>query len=265
MILRYVFFLFAFLAILAFALVGVQWFSNSVEGIFYSASASSQTTSVMQAALVEGVTSGQFKKITSGVDATAALSVQVSQGQPSVLFEKNSQQELPIASLTKLMTALIVLQHYDVNQVHDLLFSMLIESSNQAAEDLSGVMGQELFVAAMNAQAKDLGMVNTHFADSSGLSPQSVSSAVDIATLTQHLVSYYPLFNHIVALPSYGAMTTTNKLLGQDGIIGGKTGYTNEAKGCFMAIEKTGDDYRIHIVLGADDRFLEMQKLINQP
>src|SRR6185436_20864817 len=66
------------------------------------------------------------------IDSPAGISVQVGSGPDKVLFNKNETKKLPIASLTKLMTALVVLERYNVTQVHDLLFSMLIESSNQA-------------------------------------------------------------------------------------------------------------------------------------
>lgn len=199
------------------------------------------------------------------IPALAGISVQVGDGPNKVLFAKSETKQLPVASLTKLMTALVVFEHYDVNQVHDLLFSMLIESSNEAAEALSGIMGQEAFVAAMNDRAKKLGMTSTHFADSSGLNPQSVSSAKDVATLAQYLFEHYPLFRQIVGLKTYGVMKNTNKLLGQDNIVGGKTGFTDEAGECMMVVQtspQTGT-HIISVVLGSSDRFAEIKHIID--
>ena len=238
-----------------FAFVGVQWFSDSVQ-TFLPNQANYASASLEASPLVVKIPPVK-------IDAGAAFSTRVFAGVSSIIFKQDSQRELPIASLTKLMTALVALEHYDTNQIRDVLSSMLIESSNQAAEQLSGMMGQALFVATMNQRAKELGMEHTHFSDSSGLSPESYSSAADIATLSEYLFENYPLFREIVSLPAHGTMTTTNKLLGQDGIIGGKTGYTKEAKGCFMAFRALPDGtYSINVILGADDRFLEMEKLI---
>ncbi len=206
------------------------------------------------------------------IEAPSAISIAVGFENDKVLFAKNETEQLPIASLTKLMTALVVFERYDVSQVHDLLFDMLIESSNEAAQTLSGMMGQEAFVAAMNARAKDLGMANTHFADSSGLSPQSVSSAQDVVTLAEYLFEQYPLFREIISLPTYQlrvnnqfyTIANTNKLLGQDNIIGGKTGFTQEAKGCMMVVQQSLQEshYIISVVLGSQDRFLETKHII---
>lgn len=205
----------------------------------------------------------------------------------------------PIASLTKLMTALVVLENYDLNKkivitdaameqvgqqgelqagqvlsVSDLLHITLIESSNRAAYALTEAIGSQTFVATMNEKAAQLGMADTHFEDSTGLSSKSVSTVENVKLLSEYLFDHYPLFREIVGLKEYSlyingvlhhTLVNTNKMLGVLGIIGGKTGWTSEAKGCFMAAQydsQTGK-YHIHVVLGAEDRFLEMQKLIN--
>jgi D-alanyl-D-alanine carboxypeptidase len=231
------------------------------------------------------------------VNAQSAFSVDADSG--NVLFAMNPQQKLPIASLTKLMTALVVLQKYDMNQkviidekamaqegeqgslklgdvlsVKDLLYISLIESSNRAAFALSEVMGTNNFIAVMNITASNMGLLNTRFEDSTGLSAGSYSTAQDIAKLSAYLLKHYPLFGTIVGLKEYDLylddgtlhrkLVTTNKLLGQFGIIGGKTGWTNDAKGCFMAIQQLSpENYSINVILGADDRFLEMQHLLS--
>lgn len=236
--------------------------------------------------------------IASGINAKAALSLYPTGPQSGkVLFEQNQDQKLPVASLTKLMTALVALERYDAAQktqisalamaqegaqgtlkegetlsVRNLLFIALIESSNRAAFALSEIMGTEAFIAAMNEKAQALGMVNTHFDDTTGLSNGSYSTARDIAMLAQYLFETQPLFKEIIGYRSYGLyvdgsfhhlLENTNKLLGWYHIIGGKTGWTTEARGCFMAIQQyeTGE-YRVNVILGAEDRFSEMEKLI---
>jgi D-alanyl-D-alanine carboxypeptidase len=216
----------------------------------------------------------------------------------TVLLAKDIEQRLPVASLTKLMTALVVLENHrldesvviskeamaqvgeqgnlkigEVLSVENLLHSMLMESSNRAAYALAELTGVEQFINVMNQRAQELGLRNTHFADVTGLDAGSFSSVHDVALLSRHVANNFPLFLAIAGKKEYdlyvnGALhhklTNTNQLLGYHGIIAGKTGYTTDAKGCMMTLEKlTSGTWRIHVVLGADDRFGEMQKLIN--
>ncbi len=231
------------------------------------------------------------------IHASAAFSTELESGR--VLFSQNAQKKLPIASLTKLMTALVVLDQYDLGypvtisaeamaqegsqgnlkagqvlSVKDLLYILLMESSNRSAYALAQVMGVDAFVAAMNVKAQSSGLLDTHFADSSGLSLNSYSTAKDVAQLSGYLFTNYPLFREIIGLKEFnlylpdGALhhklVTTNQLLGQLDIVGGKTGWTAEARGCFMVIRQVGQTHTINVILGAEDRFLEMKKLINQ-
>jgi D-alanyl-D-alanine carboxypeptidase (penicillin-binding protein 5/6) len=118
-----------------------------------------------------------------------------------------------------------------------LLQGLLIPSANNFAEilatwDAGSVAG---FVAKMNNEARALGMLNTTYADASGLSPASVSTTTDQLVLIQKAMED-PLFRQVVAmpqmtLPRIGLLTNVNTLLGQDGIIGVKTGYTEDAGG----------------------------------
>jgi D-alanyl-D-alanine carboxypeptidase len=232
--------------------------------------------------------------------AKAAISVEIENGQPRLLFAKNEDRSMPIASLTKLMTAAVVFEHYDLSQkviisqaamdqegeqgdlqlgqtlsVEDLLYIMLIESSNRAAYALAEYVGPDQFVAAMNVYAQDIGLSETHFADASGLNPDSYSSAKDLVSLTRYLFDKYPLFREIIGLKQYNlylddgmfhhTLVNTNELLGQDHIIGGKTGFTNEAKGCVMTIQSGSQQgaYIINVILGSDNRFKEMGDMIH--
>jgi serine-type D-Ala-D-Ala endopeptidase (penicillin-binding protein 7) len=136
----------------------------------------------------------------------------IDQTNSQVLFEKNSAVPLPIASLTKLMTATVVLEaHQDMNEVLEvtaddidreknsssrlrvgarmtranMLHIALMSSENRAASALGRNYpgGLPAFVAAMNAKAKSLGMSDTHYVDSTGLSSHNVASARDLARL----------------------------------------------------------------------------------
>ncbi|MFL6656486.1 MAG: serine hydrolase [Massilia sp.] len=146
------------------------------------------------------------------LDLASSVALVIDQSSAEVLFEKNSSVALPIASITKLMTGLIVVQAgQDMNEIltvteddvdhekfsssrlkvgsqmtrADLLHIALMSSENRAAAALGrnypgGVAG---FVAAMNAKAFELGMTGTRYVDSSGLSSQNVASARDLAKL----------------------------------------------------------------------------------
>lgn len=196
----------------------------------------------------------------------------IDQANAAVLFEKNASVALPIASITKLMTGLIVVQSgLDMHEMltvtdadidrhkftssrlrvgahmsrGDLLHIALMSSENRAAAALGrnypGGIGA--FVAAMNAKARELGMTTTHYVDSSGLSSENVASARDLARLAT--VAYgEPLLRQFSTDPKYvvddgqRAMhyANTNYLVASpDWNIGlQKTGFINEAGRCLV-------------------------------
>ena len=118
-----------------------------------------------------------------------------------LINETNSKQQRPIASLTKLMTALLVVEsapdwsikiNYKGNvffnklvSKEELLESLLIRSDNNAAEAFANAWpgGRDVFIHTMNARAENLGMINTHYDDPSGLSKNNVSTAEELARL----------------------------------------------------------------------------------
>lgn len=232
------------------------------------------------------------------------------EGSTKVLFAKESEQRLPIASLTKLMTALVVVKHYDlatrieisraavleeqdfgqlrvgdVFSVQDLLYPLLMESSNDAAAALAEFMGREAFVDLMNLEARELGLENTHFVNTTGLDPNNpadplnYSTARDLATLAGYLAQEYPEIFQILSIPQrdlftptgvfHHTMENTNELLSFEGwptpIVGGKTGWTPLAKGGLVLVLKSPKDqgYLVNVVLGAEDRFSQMKTLVN--
>jgi D-alanyl-D-alanine carboxypeptidase len=139
------------------------------------------------------------------LEAKAAISVKLNEnGVKKILFNKNIDQPLPIASLTKLMTAVIVLENYDLKNtwitisekaaaqgnvpnygnldqeigkkfpLEKLLELMLIYSSNDAAWALAEAIGVQNFIEKMNEKAQDLGLENTHFVNPTGLDPENL-------------------------------------------------------------------------------------------
>lgn len=242
------------------------------------------------------------------IDAKSTTSVLINNnGNEEILFEKNNNEKLPIASLTKLMTANIVLENYDLSQVREisenaveenedfgnlkvgevfsvgeLLYPLLMESSNDAAISLAEIVGDEAFVDLMNLEAGKLAMENTHFVNPTGLGPKNsedsinYSTATDLIKLTKYLLETKPLIWQILSLAEFDLYSadgvfhhkvkSTNELLGETpSILGGKTGQTPEAKGCLILVLKTprGKGYLINVILGSEDRFGEMRKLVN--
>lgn len=231
------------------------------------------------------------------VNARSAISVGSNLSfNDKIIFEKNSNEKLPVASLTKLMTALIVVENIDLsNQIpiseeavgniesiktfmpgqvffaKDLLSAMLISSNNTAAFALAELVGNERFIALMNQKAVDLGLKNTSFVDPAGLSPQNISTARDLIKLAEYILKYYPEIAQITRskdhfVPGYGVVANTNQLLHEmPNTIFSKTGYTNEADGCLLLTlgSEKDNNYLISVVLGSNNRFLEMKKIIN--
>ncbi len=204
----------------------------------------------------------------------------------------------PMASITKLMTATVVLDHLSTSTtititpqmfavypqegtlvvngtytVNDLLHVMLMPSSNVAAEAMATYYGRAVFVAEMNQRAQAWGMTNTYFDDPSGLSSANESTAHDLMILARHVYSDYPQILAITRTPettitdqSSGKrydVKSINDFAGQANFIGGKTGYTNEAEDNLLSIFNYHGNPVLIIVLGVADRFGDTTKLLN--
>lgn len=196
----------------------------------------------------------------------------IDQNNSQVLFEKNAGVPLPIASLTKLMTATIVVEaHQDMDEVlevtaddidrernsasrlhvgsrlkrSDMLHIALMSSENRAASALGRNYpgGLPAFVAAMNAKARALGMANAHYVDSTGLSSQNVASARDLSKLV--VAAYrHPIIREYSTDTKYTVNTgkqilqyiNSNRLvMNSNWDIGlQKTGYITEAGRCLL-------------------------------
>lgn len=231
------------------------------------------------------------------ISAESAISVESDlNGVNRIIFAKDVDKKLPIASLTKLMTAIVVLDNYklsdaatvgeiadsqdpmkqdvklgDAFSVESFLNIMLIGSSNKSAYALAELIGKDKFVDLMNKKARNIGLESTFFADPTGLSPQNISTVNDLVRLAKYILNDYPKIAEISSrkefyVQDFGTLTNTNQLLGATpGVICSKTGFTIAAKGCLLLVTKNpnGEDYLINVILGADERFFEMEKLIN--
>ena len=302
---------FSFIFLLLVIFLGLRWFSNNFYEFF------EKKVALKQQNFLASVNGDNLEELSVPLnllpsrnwvigelelDVEAAISVETNLlADDKILFKKDENKILPIASLLKLMTALIVLDNYNLSKstivsqnavfqegeqgglvagetlsIKNLLYIMLIESSNDAACCLAEIMGQEKFVGLMNREAKNIGLENTYFADSSGLDDKSYSTAKDLVILAKHLLNKYPLALDIMGTKEHNLylddgrfhhkLINTNKLLGEiPEVVGGKTGFTKIAKGTFLVVSKSPleRNYLIHVILGSDDRLEEMKKIIN--
>jgi serine-type D-Ala-D-Ala carboxypeptidase (penicillin-binding protein 5/6) len=225
----------------------------------------------------------------SSLSARAAVLYAPETGQ--TLYGLDANRELPIASTTKLMTALITLEHVhrlgtmftqndwtpaaddsaiglvpgERMSVHDLLLALMLPSADDAAEDLAYNVGHgsvERFVAMMNAKARQLGLRHTHYSTPIGLdSPGNYSSASDLVRLADYDLTHSRYFARIVALPravlrsgnEVRYVTNRNDLVGEVPWIDGvKTGHTDDAGYVLVASGHRGGMTLISAVLGTD-------------
>ncbi len=220
-----------------------------------------------------------------------------------VLWQKNPTQALAIASLTKMMTALLVATHAKPTDrvlitrdalhytgsgvgllprnkrvsLTTLLYGLLLPSGNDAAIALADhVAGTQAgFIALMNQKAHALGLRCTHFTTVSGIVDQGNYSCVQDLALIAHLVLKQPLLAHIVASRSAilpfpikgGKLYLYNNnpllLLRYPGADGVKTGFTDAAGQCLVAAARRGRTWLGVVLLHAGDTSTEAQRLLN--
>ncbi|MBQ1223987.1 MAG: D-alanyl-D-alanine carboxypeptidase, partial [Oscillospiraceae bacterium] len=227
-----------------------------------------------------------------GTSASAAILMEWESGR--VLYEKNAHQPREIASITKLMTALVALESgHDLLEtvtidsawtgiegssiylkpgetvsLETLLYGMMLRSGNDAALASAGYCGGtvEQFVAQMNRRAKGLGMVNTSFANPHGLNAENhYSTAYDMALLASACLKNGTLADIVSTKTiTLGTRTFTNhnKLLWRfDGCIGLKTGYTEKAGRTLVSAARRDGMTLICVTLNAPDDWSDHEKL----
>jgi serine-type D-Ala-D-Ala carboxypeptidase (penicillin-binding protein 5/6) len=233
-------------------------------------------------------------------DTISAYSVYVVDAESGVpLYAKNESEALPPASTTKLMTALVALNLYSLEDVitvkpssasgqlmnlvvgermtvENLLYGMLIYSGNDAAEQIAMAhpQGYQAFITAMNAKAHELHLEHSVFTNSAGYDdPIHKMSAKDLVRLSRVAIED-PLIAKIVAIPQitisdadhtiYHSLKSTNTLLGKiPGVSGIKTGFTQEAGENLVTLVERNGRRIIFVVLRSKDRFADTTVLID--
>ena len=222
------------------------------------------------------------------VPAPAAVLMEFSTGE--VLFEKNPHEVRPCASITKVMTLLLVFEAIDSGALHyddmltasahaagmggsdiwlkegeqmtvdDLIMACVVMSANDAAVVLAEAVAgtEEAFVERMNARAAELGMAETVFKNCNGLDEDGhVTSAYDVAVMSRALMQHEKIFDYTLIWIDYvrggeTQLVNTNKLVrSYSGIKGLKTGTTSAAGSCISAAAERNGMTLIGVVLGA--------------
>ena len=218
-----------------------------------------------------------------------------------VLAEKDSQISLPIASLTKLMTAVVVAENIDLSKfilvreemleaygsteglvagetfnVVELFYPLLIESSNDAAEVLAGFLGREKTIRLMNEKAKSILMEQATFVGPSGYNPENKASARDLFYLGRYILNNRPPILEITKskkVRTFGKISfeldnlwNKNIFVHDPDFIGGKTGYIKTSKYTALFIfrfsDEDGNERRLAIILlGSDNLEVDAQKI----
>jgi D-alanyl-D-alanine carboxypeptidase len=232
------------------------------------------------------------------LSAQGVIAVDLNSG--ITLYEKNPDEVLLPASTTKIITALVSLDTYQLDQVltvgkgvnvdgqkmglyagekmkfENLLYGLLVYSANDAAETLAQDYpgGYDAFILAMNAKAKDLSMINSHFENPIGLDSDVQRSTARDLIRASEVAMKNPEFAKIVGTKSVTVtdesgkssynLQNVNELLGVvPGVMGVKTGWTENARENLVTyIER--DNHKIVIaLLGSEDRFGETKELID--
>ncbi len=211
--------------------------------------------------------------------------------------EINSARRWPIASITKLITAVVASENLDPElpitltdkalkaegdignfksvqtfKANDLIKAMLLLSSNDAAMALSEAYGQDKFLSLMRSKLKEIGMGETSLYEPTGLSSKNQSTPRDIAKLLRYLYDYHPEILKITRTPkdtAYEIKTRTRQMFtninifaGQSNFIGGKTGFINDSGGNLVSLFNVRGQPVVIIVFGSNDRFKETEQIL---
>ncbi len=219
-------------------------------------------------------------------------------GDGRIVYSENADLRLPMASTTKIMTALVALDFFDPQKIVsitpdavgtegssayltayekipliDLLYALMLQSANDAAIAIAVAVGGDLptFVDMMNKKASDLGLENTHFMNPHGLYEDGhYTSAYDLAVIMNSAM-HNEIFAKIVSTKKYVSepecglkryFTNHNRLLWRlDGCIGGKTGFTKKTGRCLVSVTDNDGLVLVAVTLSAPNDWADHEKL----
>ena len=250
---------------------------------------------------IENVNATSLSSLANSSSSAKGMCV-IEKDSGRILYSKNKDQKLPMASTTKVATAITVIENCDdldesiaVNdgaigvegtsiylrkdeeiKVIDLLYGLMLRSGNDAATALAYHIGGGIdeFAKMMNETAKKAGASNTNFVNPHGLDdPNHYTTAYDLSKITAYALNN-PIFEKIVSTKNYVIeatnksekryLTNKNKLLRSlDGCCGVKTGYTSKAGRCLVSASKRDDCTIVCVVLNCGLMFEESSALIN--
>lgn len=214
-----------------------------------------------------------------------------------VLYSKNPDLRFSTASTAKIMTALTALGYFKLTDIltvfeatnegsvlglrageqmtfENMLYAMLLPSANDVALTISENYpgSREAFIEKMNNKAKDFKLANTHYQDPAGLEDASdYTTPFDLARLASFAINN-DTFKKVVATKKKTVyslsgqtyeVSNLNKLLGENGVTGIKTGYTEEAGQVLVTSKDEKGKTIIIVVMGSEDRFLDTTKLLD--
>ncbi len=218
----------------------------------------------------------------------------------TVLAASDLDEPAPIASITKLMTALVAAEYINLDKtisitqptfvesliprlgdrkkvsMYSLLQLLLVESSNEASEVIASQLGHDRFISLMNEKAASLGLKQTHFADPSGLSAENISSVSDLLRLTQYIFTNRRFIFDVTANQNlktayvsgeFGELMNFNKVENINNFIGGKVGETLAAGQTSVTLHELNvrGEKRVVaiIILGSESRNADVTELYN--
>ncbi|MBQ4119205.1 MAG: D-alanyl-D-alanine carboxypeptidase [Clostridia bacterium] len=240
-------------------------------------------------------------KAESNLSVSAKAAVLINGENGEVVFAKNSDQKMPMASTTKIMTALLLCEYGNFEKeitvtaemlrvegssmgllagdkvtLHDLLYGLMLASGNDAANVIAFTVGGSIkgFVDMMNNKARELELVSTHFETPSGLDGDShCTTAYELAMLTKYAMQneeFSKAVSSKSATLNYGnppyrrTLTNHNKLLKMyDGVVGVKTGFTKKSGRCLVSAAKRDGKFLIAVTLNAPSDWQDHKAMLD--
>ncbi len=244
------------------------------------------------------VLQGLIRNSTLHHDTLAAAHIAINLSDNSVVSEVNADIIYPIASITKLMSAIIATENISPNEKivlttemlrpygsspvlfpgstvssEDLIKASLIQSTNDASEALSFFMEQRVFIALMNQKAKEIGMNDTIFFDAHGLNPANKSTARDLTKMISYVLENHPDLLTLTRENDFWLPDPKGRLLKffnmnnfyyLSNFIGGKTGYLPEAGQTLASVFDVNGNPTAIVILKSNNRQADLFSILRR-